>query len=51
LSILSLVPVDELDADATSPWFVFNDFLVTNVSEEEALSFPDDWKVCPFHHC
>lgn len=28
-----------------SPWFVFNDFSVQNISEEEALSFPGKWKV------
>ncbi|EPQ58579.1 hypothetical protein GLOTRDRAFT_35919 [Gloeophyllum trabeum ATCC 11539] len=36
------------DAPSTpdrSPWFVFNDFMVRNVSEAEALSFPGKWKV------
>ncbi|KZT28674.1 hypothetical protein NEOLEDRAFT_1224080 [Neolentinus lepideus HHB14362 ss-1] len=28
-----------------SPWFVFNDFMVRNISEAEALSFPGKWKV------
>jgi len=28
-----------------SPWFVFNDFSVQNISEEEALTFPGKWKV------
>jgi PAB-dependent poly(A)-specific ribonuclease subunit 2 len=32
-------------ASGMSPWFVFNDFVVRNVSEQEALSFPDTWKV------
>lgn len=31
-------------------WYVFNDFLVKAVSEEEALSFPGTWKV-RFHQC
>ncbi|KZP32520.1 PAB-dependent poly-A-specific ribonuclease subunit PAN2 [Athelia psychrophila] len=34
---------DRLDLD--SPWFVFNDFVVRNVSEEDALSFSGSWKV------
>lgn len=29
----------------TSPWFVFNDFVVHNISEQEALSFSGKWKV------
>lgn len=41
------VPVDELDPEASSPWFVFNDFLVTNISEQEALSFAGGFKVRP----
>jgi len=39
------VPSSELDPDNISPWFVFNDFAVRNVSVEEALNFPDLWKV------
>jgi hypothetical protein len=35
----------EAEGDEESPWFVFNDFVVRNISEEEALSFPDRWKV------
>ncbi|KAL9932023.1 hypothetical protein V8E36_009084 [Tilletia maclaganii] len=27
------------------PWYLFNDFLVRNISENEALSFPNTWKV------
>ncbi|KAG8217260.1 PAB-dependent poly(A)-specific ribonuclease subunit PAN2 [Butyriboletus roseoflavus] len=27
------------------PWFLFNDFVVRNISEDEALSFPSTWKV------
>ncbi|KAG6854601.1 hypothetical protein C0991_004203 [Blastosporella zonata] len=40
-----LVPEAENRADLQSPWFIFNDFVVRNISEEEALSFPDKWKV------
>ena len=29
----------------SSPWFLFNDFVVKNISEQEALSFQDKWKV------
>ncbi|KAF8078063.1 ubiquitin carboxyl-terminal hydrolase-domain-containing protein [Lyophyllum atratum] len=39
------VPEAEGRADLKSPWFLFNDFVVRNISEEEALSFPDKWKV------
>lgn len=41
--IPSAVPEAEHN-DLTSPWFIFNDFVVNNVSEDEALSFPDRWK-------
>lgn len=40
------VPDAEGQSDLDSPWFIFNDFAVQNVSEREALSFPDKWKVC-----
>jgi len=43
--MLVLVPEAERGADPTSPWFLFNDFVVDNISEDEALSFPDRWKV------
>jgi len=43
--MLVLVPEAERGADSTSPWFLFNDFVVNNISEDEALSFPDRWKV------
>jgi len=43
--MLVLVPEAERRADQTSPWFLFNDFAVHNISEDEALSFPDRWKV------
>ncbi|KAG6878679.1 hypothetical protein C0993_011494 [Termitomyces sp. T159_Od127] len=39
------VPEAERRVDLVSPWFIFNDFVVRNISEEEALSFPDKWKV------
>jgi hypothetical protein len=44
--IYCVVPEAEEHADLQSPWFVFNDFVVRNVSQEEALSFPGKWKVC-----
>ncbi|PWN52754.1 hypothetical protein IE53DRAFT_366908 [Violaceomyces palustris] len=28
-----------------SPWYLFNDFLVRNIGEEEALGFPNPWKI------
>lgn len=39
------VPEAEHGQDYFSPWFVFNDFAVRNVSESEALTFPAKWKV------
>ncbi|KAH7927078.1 PAB-dependent poly(A)-specific ribonuclease subunit PAN2 [Leucogyrophana mollusca] len=39
------VPEAEGQSDLKSPWFVFNDFVVRNITEEEALSFPSTWKV------
>jgi hypothetical protein len=41
----SAVPEVEHDQEYFSPWFVFNDFAVKNVSESEALTFPAKWKV------
>jgi len=43
--ILIIVPEAEGGADPISPWFLFNDFVVDNIPEDEALSFPDRWKV------
>ena len=43
------VPEAEHRDDLLSPWFVFNDFSVQNISEEEALSFPGKWKVRQLH--
>ncbi|KAH7889997.1 PAB-dependent poly-A-specific ribonuclease subunit PAN2 [Phlebopus sp. FC_14] len=39
------VPEAEGQRDLKGPWFVFNDFVVRNITEEEALSFPGTWKV------
>lgn len=36
---------DSEDPDHQSPWYLFNDFTVRQVTETEALSFPADWKV------
>ncbi|SPC63264.1 related to PAN2 - component of Pab1p-stimulated poly(A) ribonuclease [Ustilago sp. UG-2017b] len=32
-------------ASQLGPWYLFNDFLVRNISESEALSFPNSWKI------
>ena len=37
--------VPEAEVSDPEPWFIFNDFVVQNISEEEALSFPSTWKV------
>jgi PAB-dependent poly(A)-specific ribonuclease subunit 2 len=41
------VPEAEGRTDLISPWFIFNDFAVQNITEAEALSFPGSWKVRP----
>ncbi|KZS98990.1 cysteine proteinase [Sistotremastrum niveocremeum HHB9708] len=38
------IPERERDPQLASPWFIFNDFVVKNIPEEEALSFPANWK-------
>ncbi|KAJ7349108.1 ubiquitin carboxyl-terminal hydrolase-domain-containing protein [Mycena albidolilacea] len=38
------VPEAEGRTDLISPWFIFNDFAVQNITEAEALSFPGSWK-------
>jgi PAB-dependent poly(A)-specific ribonuclease subunit 2 len=39
------VPKEELPpGEGRSPWYLFNDFLVRNISEEEAFGFPGTWK-------
>ncbi|KAK0458455.1 ubiquitin carboxyl-terminal hydrolase-domain-containing protein [Desarmillaria tabescens] len=43
--LVALVKVPEAEQGLDSPWYLFNDFVVRNVSEEEALSFPNKWKV------
>jgi len=45
LSECVIVPEAEGQDGLLSPWFVFNDFSVQNISEEEALTFPGKWKV------
>ncbi|KAF9234026.1 ubiquitin carboxyl-terminal hydrolase-domain-containing protein [Melanogaster broomeanus] len=39
------IPEAESQPNLKSPWFLFNDFVVRNISEEEALCFPSTWKV------
>jgi len=41
---LNTTLVPESENGSESPWFLFNDFVVQNVSEEEVLSFPGNWK-------
>ncbi|CCM05048.1 uncharacterized protein FIBRA_07250 [Fibroporia radiculosa] len=47
--LVSIVKVPESeksqDPEAEGPWFVFNDFVVSSITEEQALSFPASWKV------
>lgn len=45
--LIALVKIQDADKDKNSEesWYLFNDFLVRPVSQEEALSFPGAWKV------
>jgi PAB-dependent poly(A)-specific ribonuclease subunit 2 len=45
--LVAIVKVLEADRQPyiKDPWFLFNDFVVRNISEDEALSFPSTWKV------
>ncbi|THG96777.1 hypothetical protein EW026_g5119 [Hermanssonia centrifuga] len=36
---------DDGDLDGQSSWYLFNDFAVRNISEDDALSFSANWKV------
>ena len=40
----SVVPEAE-QRGLSSPWYLFNDFVVKNISQDEALSFQESWKV------
>lgn len=40
-----IVPGSELEPQAKSPWYLFNDFLVKNIEAEEVFSFKGSWKV------
>ena len=49
---LRVVPgAEEKQEEGVSPWYIFNDFVVRNVPEHEALSFPGKWKVNQFPIC
>ncbi|GAB5593792.1 poly(A)-specific ribonuclease [Umbelopsis nana] len=39
------VPGSELEPQAKSPWYLFNDFLVKNIEAEEVFSFKGSWKI------
>ncbi|THH31551.1 hypothetical protein EUX98_g2646 [Antrodiella citrinella] len=45
--LVAIIKVPEAEASdpGASPWYLFNDFRVQNISEEEALRFPGTWKV------
>ena len=50
LVALVRVPDEELEPwEQAQPWYLFNDFTVRSVLEEEALSFQGNWKVCSSH--
>ena len=41
----------EAEVSDPEPWFIFNDFAVQNITEEEALSVPSTWKVTEATQC
>ncbi|KAH9923924.1 exonuclease-domain-containing protein [Epithele typhae] len=43
--LVAIIKVPEAEISDPEPWFIFNDFVVQNISEDEALSFPSGWKV------
>ncbi|EJD46063.1 hypothetical protein AURDEDRAFT_87257 [Auricularia subglabra TFB-10046 SS5] len=45
LVALVKVPDAEKRSDLASAWHLFNDFVVKNVTEDEALRFPGKWKI------
>ena len=52
LVALVRVPNEELELwEYERPWYLFNDFTVQAISEEEALSFQGNWKVCLLTIC
>lgn len=42
---LKPVPTTELEGSESSPWYLFNDFLVKNIEADEVFSFKGSWKV------
>ncbi|TFL07786.1 ubiquitin carboxyl-terminal hydrolase-domain-containing protein [Pterulicium gracile] len=44
-AIIRVSDAEKRGAEFKSPWFVFNDFVVTNVTEDDALGFSGSWKV------
>ncbi|KAF9521074.1 hypothetical protein BS47DRAFT_1404191 [Hydnum rufescens UP504] len=45
IAIVKKLSSPSIDETPSSPWYIFNDFVVRNIPEEEALSFPGKWKV------
>ncbi|MBW0476095.1 hypothetical protein O181_015810 [Austropuccinia psidii MF-1] len=47
VSLIKVTNEDEVSkfGKSTTGWYLFNDFLVKKISEEEALSFPARWKI------
>ncbi|GAA5890653.1 hypothetical protein JCM5296_004329 [Sporobolomyces johnsonii] len=43
--LVALARVSPEETTPGSSWHVFNDFLVRSISEQEALSFPANWKI------
>ncbi|KAH8102953.1 PAB-dependent poly-A-specific ribonuclease subunit PAN2 [Cristinia sonorae] len=45
VAIIKIPEAEQHSGPEESPWYLFNDFRVQNISEEEALSFSGAWKV------
>ncbi|KAF9532295.1 ubiquitin carboxyl-terminal hydrolase-domain-containing protein [Crepidotus variabilis] len=44
--LVAIIKVPQAEeAGASSPWYLFNDFVVRNISAEEALVFQAQWKI------
>ncbi|KAF9053213.1 ubiquitin carboxyl-terminal hydrolase-domain-containing protein [Panaeolus papilionaceus] len=44
VAIVKVPDVDDSEGSG-SPWYLFNDFVVKNISEEQALDFREKWKI------
>ncbi|CAG8580781.1 604_t:CDS:10 [Cetraspora pellucida] len=43
-AVVDTIPDNELESGSKGPWYLFNDFLVRNVTEQEVFNFQGLWK-------